>query len=369
MLDERSYNRKREEKRKKTKKAREQFMLFVLMLAMIPTILAIILFAKQTSLQNQVEVLEKQLEQLQERDGAAVSGQQGDTSEDAGVSGIPPAELTPTPLVSPTPILSPTSSPSLTPSPSPSPSLSPTPSPTPEPTLAVDLETGELLPWAEKKVYLTFDDGPSKNTDALLDLLAEYDMKVTFFVMGKDDAESKRLYKRIVDEGHSLGIHSYSHDYEKIYKSVEDFEKDFTKISDLLYDTIGYVPKLYRFPGGSSNSRCKELTIQPFIHYLVERDIRYYDWNVENGDATGVSYTVEELAENVLGAVAKKKTSMVLCHDTAAKTKTIQSMEIVLAELKAKGAQVLPITEDTPMVRHVLPEEPVIEDAEDTAAE
>ncbi len=361
MTDQRSYNREREEKRKKTKKARERFMLFVLLLAMIPTILAVILFVKQTALQNQVEVLEGQLEQLKEREDTAVPGQQGGIS---GNSEVPVDSLTekdPTPTPTPEPTLTPSPSPSPTPTLSPTPTTEPTPTLTPVPTLAVDPETGEQLPWAEKKVYLTFDDGPSKNTDALLDLLAEYDMKATFFVIGKEDEESRRLYKRIVDEGHSLGIHSYSHDYEKIYKSVEDFEKDFTKISDLLYDIIGYAPELYRFPGGSSNSRCKDLTIQPFIRYLTEHNIRYYDWNVENGDATGVSYTVEELAENVISAVSKKKVSMVLCHDTAAKTKTLQSMELVLAELKAKGAQVLPITEDTQMVRHVLPEEPVDE--------
>ena len=243
--------------------------------------------------------------------------------------------------------------------PTPTPTLEPTPTltpePTPEPTKAVDPETGEPLPWADKKVYITFDDGPSKNTDALLDLLNEYNAKVTFFVIGHEGEENKRLYKRIVEEGHSIGMHSYSHDYAEIYKSVEDFEKDFTKISDLLYDSIGYVPKLYRFPGGSSNSRCKSLTIQPFISFLLENDLRYFDWNVDNGDATGKNYTVEELAQNLLDGVEKKTVSVVLCHDTNAKGKTLESMKIVLPKLVEKGAQILPITEDTPMIRHVKP--------------
>ena len=83
--------------------------------------------------------------------------------------------------------------------------------------------------------------------------------------------------------------------------------------------------------------------------------MRYFDWNVENGDATGVTYTVEQLAQNVLDGVENKKTSVVLCHDTNAKKKTLESMKILIPALQEKGAQILPITKDTPMVRHVKP--------------
>lgn len=356
------YKRKRNER---TKRAREQFMILVLLLALIPTVLSIILFARQAKLQKQITYLEEQLEKVEKNGDAGIktpvpTGTSGNNSnhEDADApegseysegnagssSGV---TLTPAATEEPTVSSTPTPEPTPTDVPEPTAALTPTP--------AVDPDTGEALPWADKKIYLTFDDGPSTNTDELLDLLAEYDVKATFFVIGKTDAESLRLYKRIVDEGHTIGMHSYSHDYAAIYKSVEDFEKDFTKISDLLYDTIGYVPDLYRFPGGSSNSKCKALTIQPFISFLQEKNIRYFDWNVENGDATGVSYTVEELAQNLLDGVANKTTSVVLCHDTAAKTKTLESMKIVLPELKEKGAQVLPITSDTTPVRHVKP--------------
>jgi peptidoglycan/xylan/chitin deacetylase (PgdA/CDA1 family)/type II secretory pathway pseudopilin PulG len=380
---------RREESRRahneKVKRAREQFMMLVLLLALVPTILCIILFSKQAKQQKEIAELEQQLKNYRQQ----MSGGMGNNSP--GGTGVlspsptaspaqNPTNLTPAPSPSSLPAdgtsyneygrpdltlsatnpLDPTSSPQSTtvpdtPTPTEEPSGTPTPSPTP--TLAVDPKTGEVLPWADKKVYITFDDGPSKNTDELLDLLAQYNAKATFFVIGHEGEESKRLYKRIVDEGHAIGMHSYSHDYEKIYKSVEDFEKDFTKISDLLYDSIGYVPDLYRFPGGSSNSRCKKLTIQPFISFLLERDLRYFDWNVENGDATGKSYTAEELAQNLLDGVEKKTTSVVLCHDTNAKGKTLESMKIVLPTLVEKGAQILPITADTPMIRHVKPEQ------------
>lgn len=380
---------RREESRRarneKVKRAREQFMMLVLLLALVPTILCIILFSKQAKQQKEIAALEQQLKNYKQQ----MSGGMGNNSP--GSAGIPNPSPTASPVQNPTDLtsapspsslpadgtsykedgspdltlsatnpLDPTSAPQSTtvpdtPTPTKEPSGTPTPSPTP--TLAVDPETGEVLPWADKKVYITFDDGPSKNTDELLDLLAQYNAKATFFVIGHEGEESKRLYKRIVDEGHAIGMHSYSHDYEKIYKSVEDFEKDFTKISDLLYDSVGYVPDLYRFPGGSSNSRCKKLTIQPFIRFLIDRDLRYFDWNVENGDATGKSYTAEELAQNLLDGVEKKTTSVILCHDTNAKGKTLESMKIVLPTLVKKGAQILPITADTPMIRHVKPEQ------------
>ena len=371
-----NYGRERNtrKQRERTRRAREQFMIFVLLLALVPTIFCVVLFTKQAQLQKELDSMEQKLEQYEKKPDSQGGGQNG-----------LPTTLTPAPTPTPEASLA---GPGAggdaggqaggEPSPEPtgagmvmtgesgiSPSAEPTPTeslednnePSPTPTLAVDPVTGELLPWAEKKIYLTFDDGPSKYTDELLDLLNEYGVKVTFFVNGRTDDDSLRLYKRIVDEGHSIGMHSYSHKYEEVYKSVEDFEKDFTKISDLLYDTIGYVPDLYRFPGGSSNSKCKKLTIQPFISFLLEHDMRYFDWNVENGDATGVSYTVEQLAQNVLDGVKNKTTSVVLCHDTNAKQKTLESMKILIPALQEKGAQILPITEDTPMVRHVTPAE------------
>lgn len=372
----------RRTRNEKVKRAREQFMMLVLLLALVPTILCIILFSKQARLQKDIGELEQQLQKYEQQVGSGGAG--GGNYAGAGI-------LSPTPYPTPTQdALTPQASPSAIPAEgtsyggdqaditlsatedndfvqatatpkeggedkAPDQTATPEPTKTPEPTAAVDPETGEPLPWADKKVYLTFDDGPSKNTDALLDLLAQYDVKVTFFVIGHEGEEYSRLYKRMAEEGHTIGMHSYSHDYDKIYKSVEDFEKDFTKISDLLYDNIGYVPDLYRFPGGSSNGKCKALTIQPFISFLLEHNMRYFDWNVQNSDATGEDFTVEELAQNLLDGVANKTTSVVLCHDTNAKGKTLESMKIVLPTLIEKGAQILPITADTPMVRHVKP--------------
>jgi Predicted xylanase/chitin deacetylase len=203
-----------------------------------------------------------------------------------------------------------------------------------------------------KKIYLTFDDGPSIYTDTILDILADYNVKATFFVIGKTDEGSKASYKRIVKEGHTLGMHSYSHQYNKIYNSVEDFEKDFTKLWKLLYDTTGYKPSIYRFPGGSGN------TVNPdgmdqFIDYLNKASIVYFDWNVVNGDATDIKYTRQQLINNVLNGVADKDRSIVLMHDTQAKKTTVDALGELIGDLQSQGAQLLALNKDVAPIQMI----------------
>ncbi|MBU5331556.1 polysaccharide deacetylase [Anaerocolumna aminovalerica] len=205
---------------------------------------------------------------------------------------------------------------------------------------------------SSKTVYLTFDDGPSKYTSDILDMLDTYNVKATFFVIGKTDKHSKEMYKRIIDDGHSLGIHSYSHVYDKVYNSLEDFEKDFTKLSDLLYDTTGYIPSLYRFPGGSGNSVSK-VDIHELIRFLKEKSVVYFDWNVVNGDATGIDYSPEELYSNVMEGIKIHNTSIVLMHDTDTKENTIKSLESILKTLTEQDVNILPLTDDVTPIRQV----------------
>ena len=203
-----------------------------------------------------------------------------------------------------------------------------------------------------KKVYLTFDDGPTNNTDLILDILADYNVKATFFVIGQEDDVSKERYKRIVDEGHILGMHSHSHKYNEIYKSIEDFDKDFTKLWKLLYDTTGCTPTLYRFPGGSLGLSGKK-KMKDFISYLDDKGMTYYDWNVVNGDAEGINYTEEQMIENVLNGVAKKRTSIVLMHDGQGKNKTVATLSKILDALISGGAEVLPMDETVPLIQQI----------------
>ncbi len=208
----------------------------------------------------------------------------------------------------------------------------------------------------QKKVFLTFDDGPSEYTDEILDVLKQYNVKATFFVIGKTDEKSKELYKRIVNEGHTLGMHSYSHKYDIIYNSVEDFKKDFTMLSDLLYDTTGVRPKFYRFPGGSSNTVSK-LPMTKFISVLKEQNIIYYDWNVENGDATGKKYTAKQLASNIMKGVEKHNTSIVLMHDTVVKGTTVKSLSKLIQQLQKEKYLILPIEEENIPIQHIKSED------------
>lgn len=202
------------------------------------------------------------------------------------------------------------------------------------------------------KVYLTFDDGPSKNTERILEILDEYNVKATFFVTGKTDAESQALYKKIVEQGHTLGMHSYSHKYSVIYESLEAFEQDYQQLHDYLYEVTGVDCKYYRFPGGSSN-KVSNQDMREFITYLNEQGVTYFDWNVSSGDATSQAYTAEELIRNVMGDVTKYKTSVVLMHDAATKTTTVDGLASLIEQLQSMGAHILPIDEDTTPIQHV----------------
>lgn len=202
------------------------------------------------------------------------------------------------------------------------------------------------------KAYLTFDDGPSANTAAILDILEEYNVKATFFVVGKEDEESKEMYKRIVQEGHTLAMHSYSHKYSTIYESLENFKADFEQIQNYLYDVTGEDCLYYRFPGGSSN-QVSNTDMKEFINYLNEQGVTYFDWNVASGDATSQAYTADELVDNVLKDVVKYKTSIVLMHDASAKDTTVEALGPMIEALQSKGVELLPINEDTTVIQHI----------------
>ena len=202
------------------------------------------------------------------------------------------------------------------------------------------------------KVYLTFDDGPSTNTQQILDILKQYNVKATFFVIGKTDDLSKEMYKKIVEEGHTLGMHSYSHKYSVIYDSMSAFEHDFNQIHDYLKEVTGVDCKYYRFPGGSSNL-ISNVPMDYFIHYLNTQGIIYYDWNVSAGDGASTAYTSEEIVENVTDDVVKYKTSVVLLHDGTDKSATVEALGPLIEALEGMGAQILPIDEDTQVIQYV----------------
>lgn len=216
-----------------------------------------------------------------------------------------------------------------------------------------ELTPEELLEQStqNKKVYLTFDDGPSKYSDELLDVLKKYNVKATFFVIAKTDKDSLNIYKRIVEEGHVLAMHSYTHQYGVVYKSLSSFKKDIQKLSDFLYEATGVRPKYYRFPGGSSNQVSK-VSIEKCIAYLNKEGITYFDWNVVNGDATGKNYTAKQMVAMVMEGVEKNNNSIVLMHDTVSKDTTVKSLPSLIKKLQKAGYVLLPISDYTNPVQH-----------------
>ncbi len=217
---------------------------------------------------------------------------------------------------------------------------------------AVNQQENLAGPQDAHKVYLTFDDGPSSNTSQILDILKKYNYKATFFVIGKEDEESRELYKRIVEEGHTLAMHSYSHKYNALYDSVDSFDEDFSRIQNYLFEVTGQECLFYRFPGGSSN-HVSNVDMKKFISYLNDRQITYFDWNVSSGDATSQAYTPEELVENVMEDVVKYKTSIVLMHDSSTKASTVKALEPMIKALEGIEAEILPIDENTTVIQHI----------------
>lgn len=202
-----------------------------------------------------------------------------------------------------------------------------------------------------KKVYLTFDDGPSPNTEKILDILDEYGVKGNFFVVGTKSDNLKKMYKRIVDEGHVIGMHSYSHKYSEVYVSVDSFTKDLDKIAGLVYDETGVLPSIYRFPGGSSNDVSK-VPMKDLIEVLDGRGIVYYDWNISSGDATNPIPTADEIIHNVMDNIYKNEEAMILFHDLANKTTTVEALPQIIEALLDEGITIAPIDDTTMLIQH-----------------
>ena len=214
-------------------------------------------------------------------------------------------------------------------------------------------EAEEDFPSYDKQVYLTFDDGPSRNTNRILDILKENDVKATFFVVGKTDEESVRAYQRIVEEGHTLAMHSYSHKYNEIYESKESFAQDLEGLQEYLYQITGVWPRFYRFPGGSSNTVSK-VEMQELIDYLNESSITYFDWNISSGDASGGQLSAESIVNNCVGGVNTNNRCMILMHDASDKNSTVEALPKIIEQIKDRGDAVfLPITDETIPVQHV----------------
>ena len=219
--------------------------------------------------------------------------------------------------------------------------------------VSTDMDTEDNLAKKgdEHKVYLTFDGGPDENTNEILDVLAKYNVKATFFVIGSESDEMKAVYRRIVDEGHTLGMHSYSNSYSTIYSSSDSFEKDVTKLNAYLKKVTGEKSQYYRFPGGSNNE-ISNVDMSEFIHVFNEKKITYFYWNVSAGDSAS-DYSVQDIVTNVTEGVSKYKTSVVLLHDGDDKSTTVEALGPLIKALQKMKAKILPIDENTNVIQYI----------------
>lgn len=200
-------------------------------------------------------------------------------------------------------------------------------------------------------IYLTFDDGPGAYTAALLDVLAKYNVKATFFVTGRGDSS---LIAREAREGHSIGIHSLTHDYSQIYSSEEAFFADIDAMNEIIHAQTGAYSNIMRFPGGASNTvsakYCPGIMTR-LTAAVEERGFKYFDWNVISGDAGGAK-TAAKVYTNVVNGIRGKPYSIVLQHDI--KGFSVSAVESIIVWGINNGYTFAPLRYDSPTVHEAV---------------
>lgn len=186
-----------------------------------------------------------------------------------------------------------------------------------------------------KVAYLTFDDGPSTNvTPQILDILDEYDVKATFFVIGNLAEKHPDLIKRIDESGHGIGNHSYSHSYKHIYSNTTNFLNELKTTEKVLKNILGdsYESNIIRFPGGSFGQQKAS-----FRKAVVDNGYNYYDWNALNGDAEGKSLPKNKLVQRLKSTTNGQKELVILMHDMGGKQTTVDALPEIIEYLQQSG--------------------------------
>lgn len=202
-----------------------------------------------------------------------------------------------------------------------------------------------------KVIYLTFDDGPSSSiTPKLLDILKEEDVKATFFVINHSSSLDY-LIKREYDEGHTVGLHSYTHDYSTIYSSEAAYFNDLNAIRNKIKQITGNDANIIRFPGGSSNTVSRKYSngiMTRLTRQVLAKGYIYFDWNIGSGDSGDV-HTSDAVYNKVVNSL-NYGTNVVLMHDFENNTKTLDAIRNIIEYGKNNGYSFAAITKDTPIV-------------------
>ncbi len=221
---------------------------------------------------------------------------------------------------------------------------------TKKPTTSVTITDKNTVIPDKKTIYLTFDDGPGAYTAKLLNVLAKYNAKATFFVTNKGSYNN--LISRMAAEGHAVGIHTASHNYDKIYASEEAFFADQEIVQKIIIEQTGKPTKLMRFPGGSSNtiSRFNPGIMSRLAVAVTEKGMRYFDWNVSSGD-TGETDSTAQVVKNIKnGILSSGRYANVLQHDI--KSYSVNAVEEILQWGIEKGYTFAALDETSPTCHH-----------------
>lgn len=209
----------------------------------------------------------------------------------------------------------------------------------------------------EKVIYLTFDDGPSSAvTPGVLDVLKEYDVPATFFILDYGDSEENiSLLKKAISQGHTIGIHGYSHDYGEIYKSVPGFMENVTKLDQKIKKDLDYEPFVIRFPGGSSNTvstSVKKGIMTELVKKVQEEGYYYSDWNVDSTDASGNNIDKDAIVNAVKKNCSEKGYNIVLMHDSNMKKTTAKALPEIIEWAKEEGYTFKAMKRGGPTIHH-----------------
>lgn len=185
---------------------------------------------------------------------------------------------------------------------------------------------------AVKTVYLTFDDGPSDRvTPKILDVLAEENVKATFFIIGKQAEIRRPLIEREINEGHTVAVHSYTHNYKEIYSSVKNLITDIDMCNDVIENITGKRSSVYRFPGGSYGLS------GGLVSAVTAHGMRYIDWNASTRDAELLGADAEQLYKCAVATSAGSENVVLLAHDSTTKTATAQALKSIIGYYKQNG--------------------------------
>ncbi len=201
--------------------------------------------------------------------------------------------------------------------------------------------------------YLTFDDGPSSITNSVLDILKKYNVKATFFVINSG-SYNKTTLQREVNEGHTIGLHAYDHNYAIAYKDDNSYLDGIDKLRAKVKADTGFDSHYIRFPGGSSNTISKRYSkgiMSRITKTAKQRGYKYYDWNVDDDDA-GRARTADDCYNNVVRELKPNRSNIVLMHDFGTNKKILEALPRIIEYCQKNGYTMLPIDDNTPEIHH-----------------